>query len=90
MRPRTGHQTGAALTYVRRSGLFAVVGIAGEDDVDAPELAAPTQQPSGRKRLKRVRMTGWTAKTVAEVLAAVVVAAVAVWGPNGGQRDGTA
>jgi hypothetical protein len=82
------HQTGAALTYVRRSGLFTVVG--GEDDVDAPDLAAPTQQPSGRERLKRVRMTGWTAETGAEVQAAVVVAAVAVWGPNGGQGDGTA
>ena len=31
---------GAALTYARRYGLFALVGIAGEDDLDAPDLAA--------------------------------------------------
>ena len=29
---------GAALTYARRYGLFALVGIAGEDDLDAPDL----------------------------------------------------
>jgi hypothetical protein len=29
---------GAALTYARRHSLFALVGIAGEDDLDAPEL----------------------------------------------------
>jgi hypothetical protein len=30
---------GAALTYARRYGLFTLVGIAGEDDVDAPDQA---------------------------------------------------
>ncbi len=30
---------GAALTYARRYALFTLVGIAGEDDLDAPELA---------------------------------------------------
>jgi ERF superfamily len=30
---------GAALTYARRYALFTMVGIAGEDDLDAPELA---------------------------------------------------
>jgi hypothetical protein len=38
--------------YARRYGLFTLVGIAGEDDVDAPDLGAPTQQPLGRERLK--------------------------------------
>ena len=33
---------GAALTYARRYALFTLVGIAGEDDLDAPDLAAPT------------------------------------------------
>lgn len=33
---------GAALTYARRYALFTLVGIAGEDDLDAPELARPT------------------------------------------------
>src|SRR5215471_12929696 len=30
---------GAALTYARRYGLFTLVGIAGEDDLDAPNLS---------------------------------------------------
>src|SRR5215212_6013394 len=30
---------GAALTYARRYGLFTLVGIAGDDDLDAPELS---------------------------------------------------
>src|ERR1700722_2806415 len=33
---------GAALTYARRYSLFSLVGIAGEDDLDAPDLATPT------------------------------------------------
>jgi hypothetical protein len=31
------HRMGAALTYARRYALFTLVGIAGEDDLDAPE-----------------------------------------------------
>ncbi len=34
------HRMGAALTYARRYALFALVGIAGEDDLDAPDLFA--------------------------------------------------
>ena len=43
------HQLGAALTYARRYSLFTLVGIAGEDDNDAPDLSAETHalQPSG-------------------------------------------
>ena len=36
---------GAALTYARRYALFTMVGIAGEDDLDAPDLT--NDQPSG-------------------------------------------
>jgi hypothetical protein len=36
---------GAALTYARRYALFTLVGIAGEDDLDAPDLIAPTTPP---------------------------------------------
>ena len=36
----TPHRMGAALTYARRYALFALVGIAGEDDLDAPDLSA--------------------------------------------------
>ena len=40
----TPHRMGAALTYARRYALFTLVGIAGEDDIDAPDLkAAPAQ-----------------------------------------------
>jgi hypothetical protein len=43
------HRMGAALTYARRYALFSLVGIAGEDDLDAPDLAAPTiQSPSSQ------------------------------------------
>jgi hypothetical protein len=36
------HRMGAALTYARRYALFTLVGIAGEDDLDAPDLVTPT------------------------------------------------
>src|SRR5229473_326036 len=36
---------GAALTYARRYALFTMVGIAGEDDLDAPDLT--NDQPKG-------------------------------------------
>jgi hypothetical protein len=35
----TPHRMGAALTYARRYALFALVGIAGEDDLDAPDTS---------------------------------------------------
>jgi hypothetical protein len=38
---------GAALTYARRYALFTMVGIAGEDDLDAPALT--NDQPNGDK-----------------------------------------
>jgi hypothetical protein len=40
------HRMGATLTYARRYALFALVGIAGEDDVDAPDIAAPMVEKS--------------------------------------------
>jgi hypothetical protein len=47
------HRMGAALTYARRYALFALVGIAGEDDLDAPdtlvEPAPESAQPLPRK-----------------------------------------
>jgi hypothetical protein len=52
---------GAALTYARRYALFALVGIAGEDDLDAPDLDLKVEparpgpngaaaHPNGRRR----------------------------------------
>src|SRR5215472_17488516 len=37
------HRMGAALTYARRYALFTLVGIAGEDDLDAPDLPVSPQ-----------------------------------------------
>src|SRR5229473_238623 len=56
------HRMGAALTYARRYALFALVGIAGEDDLDAPDLLVEPSpaieatvepgraEPNGRRR----------------------------------------
>jgi hypothetical protein len=43
----TPHRMGAALTYARRYALFTLAGIAGEDDIDAPDLNARRSAPSG-------------------------------------------
>src|SRR5262245_54897984 len=47
------HRMGAALTYARRYALFALVGIAGEDDLDAPDICAPAPAPGplGKARI---------------------------------------
>jgi hypothetical protein len=42
----TPHRMGAALTYARRYALFTLVGIAGEDDLDASDLPTPTAKPA--------------------------------------------
>jgi ERF superfamily len=39
---------GAALTYARRYALFAIIGIAGEDDLDAPDINEPPKRDSDR------------------------------------------
>ena len=40
---------GAALTYARRYALFTLAGIAGDDDLDAPDLHAPEPAAATRK-----------------------------------------
>jgi hypothetical protein len=47
---------GAALTYARRYALFTLAGIAGEDDLDAPDLNAP--EPVARLRIARQPSNG--------------------------------
>jgi hypothetical protein len=42
------HRIGAALTYARRYALFTLVGIAGEDDLDAPDLEAIPKAAAGQ------------------------------------------
>jgi hypothetical protein len=46
------HRLGAALTYARRYALFTLVGIAGEDDLDAPDLSAAGLSPQVQKDLQ--------------------------------------
>jgi hypothetical protein len=48
------HRMGAALTYARRYALFTLVGIAGEDDLDAPDICMPSPLPSASSG------TGWS------------------------------
>jgi hypothetical protein len=56
------HRMGAALTYARRYALFTLVGIAGEDDLDAPDLPAtglsPEAQTSPPKPEQGARLIG--------------------------------
>src|ERR1700740_2664736 len=50
---------GAALTYARRYALFTLVGIAGDDDLDAPELPAdPHPQPGSETAKPQFRAKG--------------------------------
>ena len=48
------HRMGAALTYARRYALFALVGIAGEDDPDAPDTIS-SPPPSERHAVANAR-----------------------------------
>ena len=53
------HRMGAALTYARRYALFTLVGIAGEDDLDAPDLLSPAAPESKlvRSEIKKTAST---------------------------------
>jgi hypothetical protein len=61
----SAQRMGAALTYARRYALFTLVGIAGEDDLDAPDLGAgpappaelpqPARQSNGQTAVLRPR-----------------------------------
>jgi hypothetical protein len=55
----TPHRMGAALTYARRYALFTLVGIAGGDDLDAPDLIVPTTHaPKTETRQTKERRNG--------------------------------
>ena len=55
LRPQRHRQP--AVSYARRYGLFALVGIAGEDDLDAPDLIGTSQPAAGERRPNRDN--GW-------------------------------
>jgi ERF superfamily len=55
------HRMGAALTYARRYALFTMVGIAGEDDLDTPDLngrMGALPHPAASDGLKQVVAAG--------------------------------
>lgn len=52
------HRMGAALTYARRYALFTLVGIAGEDDLDAPDLVNPRRSSSSSTTDRSRRING--------------------------------
>jgi hypothetical protein len=54
------HKMGAALTYARRYALFTLVGIAGEDDLDAPDLPVSTVDSGAAGQSYLDRMNGGT------------------------------
>ena len=54
---------GAALTYARRYALFTLVGIAGEDDLDAPDLC-PTSPSAAKTGAKEPKLDRPSADTV--------------------------
>jgi hypothetical protein len=56
------HRMGAALTYARRYALFTLVGIAGEDDLDAPNLVTPRQSSSSSNTDRSRRPNGGNGK----------------------------
>src|SRR6266851_4312328 len=67
------HRMGAALTYARRYALFTLVGIAGEDDLDAPDL-------NGRSQAGR--------SSSAEVVEASISSGKRRWPPQNGNASG--
>ena len=57
------HKMGAALTYARRYALFTLVGIAGEDDLDAPDLPVVHTTESGAPDVSHPARINGGAKT---------------------------
>ncbi|MBR1298568.1 ERF family protein [Bradyrhizobium sp. AUGA SZCCT0042] len=54
------HRMGSALTYARRYGLFTLVGIAGDDDLDAPDAGSRSAEPAPTNRPPQSGTNGQT------------------------------
>src|SRR5262249_36204504 len=76
----TPHRMGAALTYARRYALFTLVGMAGEDDLDAPDLITPAAPASAEKSASKKlgRLNGGEQNSTREVPRRSGVKAVSV------------
>src|SRR5262249_38672937 len=57
------HKMGAALTYARRYALFTLVGIAGEEDLDAPDLPVTSTDPDSQGVKPPGKMNGQGGET---------------------------
>src|SRR5262249_45572080 len=66
----SAQRMGAALTYARRYALFTLVGIAGEDDLDAPDLGADRNPAAERPRQPDHRKQSNGQKAAAQVTTA--------------------
>jgi ERF superfamily len=75
------HKMGAALTYARRYALFTLVGIAGEDDLDAPDLLVNITD-GGSPRVSELARSG---KMNGHAVDATIAPGMAVG--NGGRRQ---
>src|SRR5215475_5632752 len=58
----SAQRMGAALTYARRYAMFTLVGIAGEDDLDAPDLDADPKSAVKLRRYEPRNQTGGQAE----------------------------
>ena len=67
------HRLGAALTYARRYALFTLVGIAGEDDLDAPDLPTAGLSSEAQKNPPRPDQGARPARSRARTRASVAV-----------------
>jgi hypothetical protein len=61
------HRLGAALTYARRYALFTLVGIAGEDDLDAPDLPDAGLSPKAEKDPRAQQMLSGLDRPATEI-----------------------
>jgi hypothetical protein len=61
----TPRRMGAALTYARRYALFTLVGIAGEDDLDAPDLNLKIEPTSGESAVANAVATDRQSRSLA-------------------------
>jgi hypothetical protein len=61
----TPRRMGAALTYARRYALFTLVGIAGEDDLDAPDLNLKIEPTSGESEVANAFATDRQSRSLA-------------------------
>jgi len=70
------HKMGAALTYARRYALFTLVGIAGEDDLDAPDL------PGAKLNDSKLVSSGGSAKPNGHAASPLIASPSSANGPN--------